>query len=81
MAAAAGTDVLDELAAAVDGHARRGHRRRRRRWPAPAVAAARHDGGGVRAAAAAAAHDLTVVVRGRGTALHWGAPPRGSTWS
>jgi glycolate oxidase FAD binding subunit len=80
MAASSGTTdaaVLDDLAEAVDGHAREAR-------PEDAVAgvAARWvaaPGSTAQAGAllgAAARLGLTVVPRGRGTALSWGAPPR-----
>src|SRR5262245_26712612 len=69
--------VLDELAASVDGHARAA-------GPEDAVAGVATrwvaaPGSTDEASAllrAAARHQLTVVPRGRGTALAWGAPPR-----
>ena len=77
MAAATGTAVLDELAAAVDGHAAEATDADTVGGLAPRFTAA--PGSTEEASAllsAAAAHDLFVLVRGRGTALHWGAPPR-----
>src|SRR5688572_16765570 len=73
-----GPTVLDDLAETVDGHAREAHPDDAVGGvPARWVAA---PGSTEEAAAllrAAARQGLTVVPRGRGTAIGWGAPPRG----
>jgi glycolate oxidase FAD binding subunit len=73
-----GPTVLDDLAETVDGHAREAHPDDAVGGvPARWVAAP----GSTEEAAAllrtAARQGLTVVPRGRGTAIGWGAPPRG----
>jgi glycolate oxidase FAD binding subunit len=68
--------VLDELAAAVDGHAREARADDAVAGvPARWVAAPGSTEQASALLGAAARHGLTVVPRGRGTALMWGAPP------
>ncbi len=76
MPAATGTALLDDLTAAVGGHAAEATDGDAVGGVTPRFTAA--PGSTQEASAlltAAAAHDLFVLVRGRGTALHWGPPP------
>ncbi len=75
--APAGTSVLDDLADAVDGAAREATAQDavagvQPRW----VATPDSTEQAARLLAVAARLGCTVTVRGRGTALHWGPPPR-----
>jgi glycolate oxidase FAD binding subunit len=72
-----GAAVLDELAASVDGHAREARPEDAVAGvPARWVAAPDSTEQAAALLRTAARHGLTVVPRGRGTALAWGSPPR-----
>ena len=74
---AAGTALLDDLAALVGGRARAGGDADHVGGvPARLVAAPSSTDEAAAVMRACATHDLAVAFRGQGTALHWGAPPQ-----
>ena len=69
--------VVDDLAELVEGHAREATEQDQiGGTPARVVAAPGSSEQASALLAAAARHGLRVGARGRGTAMHWGAPPR-----